>query len=776
MAGVDVTALEGQLSSLLASIKQNDSPELWDQVTSAAHLVANNLRVRGEGVDNHTVLGKSALPHTLSSLITLALHGAPYPADEHTAPIFEMLRVSANLCLDHDPNRGYLLDAGLPQVIVNLLEGYAERTPSPASVVPLDLTVSHLHVIRTAIGVLLNASLGYDAVKFRLISLETALTIVKLSASIYQPMAWIEAQHDDISKEAWILRSGISSWAWRTVSELKDTQDDPKDESTRQILGPESLPWITPTLAKFIGPYESQAGTALTSDLSFFTTLVQTDFEVLEEVCTVLESLALDVEDIRLALARGYCFPDEHLGVPCLKTMIEFIELGSYPPTWNHPAINRGDKERKEKKFDMCKGALIKSVVEVAGDEKNVEVLWDDSIDDKPGGEFVHTMAKWIKDYVATVEKDPSALQRDDLVICASLSLGNLARREKTSTALLSHPLSLAPQLSSRVFFSSSTDVKLKHGILGLLKHIAQSASLSPLIQKALADAHVIQCINESGIWDEGSDQMAVVVQLNAVGVVKHLCNASVEHALAAALRHEGATPGYQTALQKIMALVSRSDSIPIKSEGTRVLVNVIRTLLMKRSASVGSDIPDLSFGREKEKQRAIEVILTPANVNALAFFLARSGKFPILINEGIVALNLLCTLRGGADLVLEAILTSTPESVADALSPSPTASETSSPTLVNPTQRKPFVPANALEMIAGALRNVNNPAVYPIEIRANICTFLIQLSRNTSATNLIKVQDATRHILQKIKDEKQEAELLKSTAGKVLELWDLGK
>lgn len=295
-------------------------------------------------------------------------------------------------------------------------------------------------------------------------------------------------------------------------------------------------------------PYEIAANPAVTSDDIFYTNLVEADFEVLEETCTLLESLSLDVEDIRLALARGYCFPAEHSGVRCFKTMVDFIENGSYPPTWNHPTISRDNRERKEKMFNICKAALIKSVVEVAGEEKNGDVLWDDSEEERPGGDFVHTMARWIKDYVADVSNDPEAIHRDDLVICASLSLGNLARRgtlrprhcsilmksdaclpEKTSTALLSSPLSLAPVLASTHIFSPSTDMKLKHGVLGLLKHIAQSASVSPIIPRSLADAHIVQRINESGIWDDGPDTMSVVVQLNAIGVVKHLCNADGE-------------------------------------------------------------------------------------------------------------------------------------------------------------------------------------------------------------------------------------------------------
>lgn len=127
------------------------------------------------------------------------------------------------------------------------------------------------------------------------------------------------------------------------------------------------------------------------------------------------------------------------------------------------------------------------------------------------------------------------------------------------------------------------------------------------------------------------------------------------------------------------------------------------------------------------------------------------------------------------ADLVSENILAPTPESIiADASSLSPIGSEASSPTLVNPSQKKPLVAPNALEMIASALHNVDNPAVYPIEIRANICTFLIQLSRNAShGPNLTRVQEKTRPILQKIREEnKEEEELLTNAAAKVLELW----
>jgi len=66
-----------------------------------------------------------------------------------------------SVLIDLDTNRGYLLEAGVPQAVVSLLEGYADKISPSTMLAPLDLSVSHLQVVRTAIGVLLNASLGF---------------------------------------------------------------------------------------------------------------------------------------------------------------------------------------------------------------------------------------------------------------------------------------------------------------------------------------------------------------------------------------------------------------------------------------------------------------------------------------------------------------------------------------------------------------------------------------------------------------------------------------
>lgn len=64
-----------------------------------------------------------------------------------------------------DENRGQLLEAGLPQAMVSLLEGYAETIPPEPHSRPLPLSIADLKVVRTAIGVLLNASIGYGGLR-----------------------------------------------------------------------------------------------------------------------------------------------------------------------------------------------------------------------------------------------------------------------------------------------------------------------------------------------------------------------------------------------------------------------------------------------------------------------------------------------------------------------------------------------------------------------------------------------------------------------------------
>lgn len=63
------------------------------------------------------------------------------------------------------------------------------------------------------------------------------------------------------------------------------------------------------------------------------------------------------------------------------------------------------------------------------------------------------------------------------------------------------------------------TDIKLMHGALGILKHLAQTSTS----QFALTDANIIEKLVKSQLWSERVD-MAETVQQLGIGTAKHLC------------------------------------------------------------------------------------------------------------------------------------------------------------------------------------------------------------------------------------------------------------
>ncbi|KAK0210706.1 hypothetical protein DFS33DRAFT_1250370 [Desarmillaria ectypa] len=777
---------EVELSRLFSDVRESNSRASWERITIVSHDLANALRIKDEHHDIHTALGKTSLSQTLTDLLGLELHDtrSSIPEDFYTKPVLEILRVGANLCMDHDDNRGALLGAGFLQAVVTLLEGYAKLIPPPPQTEPLPLSIDHLKVVRTAIGVLLNASLGFDAVKDKLISMQVAGTVLKLSASIYPPGSWQGTSAEqtlESAHESWTIRSVLSDWAWRTLTELQDG----KEEKIRQVFSPDILPFLTHPLVAFRHSFTVASQTPFSPASQIYNTLIHSDFDVLEESCSLIESLSLDAEDVRLSLARGFYSPTEHSSVPCFRTILDFIEHGGYPDSWRTSVvITDGERNRMEKAFDICKAALVKAVVEVAGEDSKDELLWTDSDPVQPGGEFVSRMVGWIKQYVSFMNgagKDAPVPPRDDLVICASLSLGNLARREKHAKVLLSPPYSLAPILASTHLLSPAIDIKLKHGIIGLLKHMAQS-SLSPGIHTPLCEAGIVQSVSRSGVWDEKTDKMGEIVQLSAIGVVKHMCGANVESTFALVLPSAGPA-GTPTGLSQIVSLLKRSDTVAVKSEGTRVLVNVIKSLWAGDAPGLHSPIEDdTAQQKQRKRQAAIQCVLTQECVSALASLVAHSAKYPLLVNEGVVALSLLSTQKTGRPLVLTALsasfnLPSPPPTEPPSASTSSN-SDASSPTLTTPSTRGQLLPTprSAAEMLVAVLRNLDNPVNFPVEVRINVCSLLWQVGRYKGGEGIAKLQAVVKPVLEQLVEDfptpqGKEATLV-AGAKKVLESW----
>ncbi|KAF8266452.1 hypothetical protein EI94DRAFT_1830630 [Lactarius quietus] len=709
MADPSIIALATELTG---QTRHSDAD--WNKLQATAQALADSLRVKSS--DTQTALGATELPTVLAAIVKDALRCLRVPDVSHLPALYETLRVGANICVDHaDENRGQLLDSGFLNALVTLLQRYTDLIPPDKPTEFLPLSVAHLKVVRTAIGVLLNASLGYEPVKAALNTAGAPVTILRLTVVIYPTGAWARSPQPLIPpgefEESWQLRSGLSSWAWRATGELKD--------NASAVFGPDILPQLVVSIRAFVPPLPTPLPPAFDEAAALRRTLVSADFEAFEESCSLLEALALDDEDVRLSLARGMNFPDEHGGVRCLAEILEFIDRGDYHPLWKDLP---NDSAQRERSFDFCKAALIKAVVEIAGEEKNVDVLWDDSDPEHPGGALVAQMVRWIKTHKELKEKS-----RDDLLVCATLTLGNLLRHGTRSVTLTNPPISIAPDIAA--LLRPETDIKVKHGFMGLLKHLAYAAPA----RAPLSKAGIVQRLVASDIFQPNAD-MAELVQVNAIGVVKHLCISDAKNCYDLML--PTASRGAQsTGLNQILALVERSDTTAVKSEGTRVFVNVIRTLWHE-------DTPVDSRRRD-----AMVVVSLPPIALALAQLVGRSKRYPILINEGIVALTLLSLESASA--VLDAITTPLPQEV------SGTGGSAA---------------ASAAESEIGPRRNV------PEEVRANACVLLGQVAREGGVgaervPEVIKLKAEMRPLLASAAESDKESRL-KTAATGALRRW----
>jgi len=231
-------------------------------------------------------------------------------------------------------------------------------------------------------------------------------------------------------KEEWDWRRGFTDWTSMALSEL--LRDDCEwckyrvqmDTNyiftvhrgvTSSTLSTSSLTPVTDVIASFVPPYPTTFGPFIhqpTLRHSFITT----DVDVLTDACSILEALALDSDKVPEFIAKTVDADSSGDATPLLRRLVDFVELGDYPPYWSSGPVSETDKWKKS--FDMCKAAVIRAVVEVAGSPSSLDLVWDLT---RPDGWFVTRMINWVK---ANANGD-----RDDLVICGTLCLGNLARR-----------------------------------------------------------------------------------------------------------------------------------------------------------------------------------------------------------------------------------------------------------------------------------------------------------------------------------------------------------
>lgn len=704
--------LEAKLKQDLATIDTASNPDLrledipWPAIEASARELANVLRSK-DSADHHTTLGQGSLPKNLAALLSKAYDGK-VPGDQAKLASFELLRISANLCMDHDVNRQRCIDVGLLNIIQSILNQYTTVS---------EPTIDDLKVAKTAVGALLNSCFGFEPSRKALIALGTPDTAIQLSLSLYPPAKWVTIQEDSTSLDILItsyqLRIGLTDWTWRLVSAIAEGVET-------SPVSIKSLPFLVSALSGFISPVEAKS--RLVEHAESRNALITADLETLEECVTLIEALSLDSEPARLAFGKPSSTPTADKQT-LLSTLLDFIEHADYPVYWS--LDGEEELKKREKAFDLCKAGSIKALVSIAGEGDAMDALWESP--DK----VVNRMVSWIN------IQGRNKVHRDDLVIAGCLTLGNIARKDAYCEALLGEPYNLASSLVK--LLEPDADIKVKHAVTGLLKNLAQAANN----RKALGESGILEKLALSKVWDQSCD-MAETVQVSAIGVAKHLCNGDVSNTLR--LMNSSEPNG----VDQILALVKRSDSIIVKSEGTRVVAYCVRSLWRKDAPGidVGSSPLRTEDIAQRRQQAANDLSKEPA-VRALVDLLVTGQKHAILLNESCFALNLIAGNSSGATVISNALA-----SPVEFIQSNPLSGEAPTTTTMTGTE--------ALKAIIS-----NTSGKCAPELRANACSLVWTLLRNTGQNKQIKeeVGTAFKDALKEVLDTKYAPEKLTQAA-----------
>ncbi|KAG8899378.1 hypothetical protein FRB99_006760 [Tulasnella sp. 403] len=680
----------------LANLQKDATQDAeWQEVELCARNIADALRARDAPAEkDQSLLGQSTLPKSATTLLTIAKNESGTPRSPASAiAIFEILRAAANLCRDNDRNRQIFLDAGFPAVVASILRAYWRVVDAPrAPDAPSPLSIRDLSIIKNGIGSLLNASLRFgksavgtpQPVRQNLLLVGAPLTILRLCCGLYAPGAWASCPNDSIDEWAW--RRGLSSWSWMALDALKvGDSDDDEDATKGQVFNEDAVVPLSKALAGLVPPFPPEPLLA-PNEPSERQSLIASDVEALEQISMIIESLALDSEAARVEWATTRNPESTPTERSLLESLVDFIEKAYPPPYWSSTA---SPEKRKvwEDKLALSKAAVIKAVIAIAAEDKNLDVLWDAKSEDYPGGWFVQRMVGWIKG-VQLGSTDAPDQGRDDLVICATLSLGNLARKAPNALRLVNSP-SMDPEADS--------------------------------------------------------------------------------------------------GLDLILDLVRRSDGVALQSEGTRVLVNVVKGLFAQQNAGLNgtklSSAPPSAGGSypidEAERQQAINKISTLDSTEPLAEMIGRSGRYPILLNEAIVALILLSSKSVGLPSVMQALLTPLPYRITEAgVAVQASAGNTGAKEATTASRSSASCP---MDMLAVILRNPTG--TFPPELGANACALLASLSKGTP-DEVEKMKTSTRGALENLVADPIDAdetptktsEMLRTAAKRTLEVWGSGR
>ncbi|KAF9438965.1 hypothetical protein BGZ76_002258 [Entomortierella beljakovae] len=389
----------------------------------------------------------------------------------------------------------------------------------------------------------------------------------------------------------------------------------------------------------------------------------------LMDVSTDILTAVISKDSAQVAMQKSGLFP-------AILSILENSEISDEGKT-------EDEKKEDDKKFGEIKASILEVAVSTTLSDENMEPIFNDK-------EVMSRFLLWLQ-----------LEEREDLQRCAAHCIGNVARSDLHCTRLV-HEFHATEPLIHVV--RKAKDLKAVHAASGLLQNLA----LPDKNKEILGDAGVIQACFPLLKKDN-----AVPLQANVVGIFKRLCRNSSNNTVRVISGREPfetlSSPSesegeIETPLSTLVDLIRRTDEFPIKSEGTRILCSLIKTVWGNESMK-GFGVASVT---------TLQQTLNKDDVVLQISAMTRNPKYVVLQNEGIIALTLLVTSpTQEKNAVLESL-------VSVATDPLP---ETNVQTLEEESSEQTPKTLTLLETLISLLKNQDGKC--PDEIRANICVFL---------------------------------------------------
>ncbi|KAI8361761.1 armadillo-type protein [Blakeslea trispora] len=286
----------------------------------------------------------------------------------------------------------------------------------------------------------------------------------------------------------------------------------------------------------------------------------------LENLADTLLQLIMDDDNLE----------NEIIDMGALDTLLDFLE---------NAKLDVDEKEDEDKLEDIRK-TISKITICATSTDSKMDTLYNNQ--------------QLLSKFLTMAKSESEAVHQ-----CAVYILGNLARTDQHCIELV-EKYNLSKLLLD--LFKKTENATFQYAILGCLKHLCLPASNKAVIEDDDCISIVSPMLNES-------KDMLKRNQFLTIGIIKLLCAGNFENCKRVV---EG------DSLSLVTLFIKRVDDVAAKSEATRILTNLVKTVWVQKDNA------------------ALKAKMMDAHIVDPVMELVRTSTFPILKNDGVMALILI--------------------------------------------------------------------------------------------------------------------------------------